>query len=84
MPADSTITSLADLKGKSFSFVDPASTSGHLVPSYTIQTKAGLKEADYKPIYAGTHPASYQAVANKKVDRGRDRQRHLRLRHRGG
>jgi phosphonate transport system substrate-binding protein len=70
VPADSPITMLADLRGKSFSFVDPASTSGHLVPSYTILQKGGLKETDYKPIYAGSHPASYQAVANKKVDAG--------------
>ena len=70
VPADSTITSLADIKGKSFSFVDPASTSGHLVPSYTLLQKVGLKETDYKPIYAGSHPASYQAVANKKVEAG--------------
>ncbi len=69
-PADSPIQTLADIKGKSFSFVDPASTSGHLVPSYTLLTKAMLKETDYKPIYAGNHPASYQAVANKKVDAG--------------
>ncbi len=68
--ADSPITTLAELRGKSFSFVDPASTSGHLVPSYTILQKAGLKESDYKPIYAGTHPASYQAVSNKKVEAG--------------
>lgn len=70
VPANSTITTLADIKGRSFSFVDPASTSGHLVPSYTILQKAGLKETDYKPIYAGSHPASYQAVANKKVEAG--------------
>ena len=70
VPADSTITTLADIKGRSFSFVDPASTSGHLVPSYTILQKTGLKETDYKPIYAGSHPASYQAVANKKVEAG--------------
>jgi phosphonate transport system substrate-binding protein len=70
-PADSTITKLEDIKGKNFSFVDPASTSGHLVPSYTLLKKANLKETtDYKPIYAGSHPASYQAVANKKVDAG--------------
>jgi len=69
-PADSPIQTLADIKGKSFSFVDPASTSGHLVPSYTLLTKAMLKETDYKPIYAGNHPASYQAVLNKKVDAG--------------
>ncbi len=69
-PVDSPITTLADLKGKSFSFVDPASTSGHLVPSYTILTRTGLKETDYKPTYAGSHPASFQAVANKKVEAG--------------
>src|SRR5262245_17716212 len=68
--AQSPLTSLADIKGKNFSFVDPASTSGHLVPSYTLLQKAGLHETDYKPIYAGSHPASYQAVVNNKVDAG--------------
>lgn len=68
--ADSPINSLADIKGKTFSFVDPASTSGHLVPSYTLLQKASLKESDYKPNYAGSHPASYQAVVNKKVEAG--------------
>jgi phosphonate transport system substrate-binding protein len=58
VPADSPIASLSDIRGKSFSFVDPASTSGHLVPSYTLLQKAG------------SHPASYQAVANKKVEAG--------------
>ncbi len=70
VPADSPFTTLSDIRGKSFSFVDPASTSGHLVPSYSLLQKGGLKESDYKPIYAGSHPASYQAVANKKVDAG--------------
>lgn len=64
------INTLADIRGKTFSFVDPASTSGHLVPSYTLLTKANLKESDYKPNYAGSHPASYQAVVNKKVEAG--------------
>ncbi len=39
-------------------------------PSYTLLTKANLKETDYKPNYAGSHPASYQAVVNKKVEAG--------------
>lgn len=68
--ADSPLNALADIKGRTFSFVDPASTSGHLVPSYTLLTKANLKESDYKPNYAGSHPASYQAVVNKKVEAG--------------
>jgi phosphonate transport system substrate-binding protein len=69
--ADSPISTLADIKGKTFSFVDPASTSGHLVPAYTLLQKAGLTDQkDYKSNYAGSHPASYQAVINKKVDAG--------------
>ncbi len=40
VPADSPIASLSDIRGKSFSFVDPASTSGHLVPSYTLEVIA--------------------------------------------
>jgi len=67
---DNAIKTLADIKGKTFSFVDPASTSGHLVPAYTLQQKAGLKESDYKAKYAGSHPASYQTVINSKVDAG--------------
>ena len=70
VPVDSPIKTLADIKGKTFSFVDVASTSGHLVPSYTLLTKASLSEQDYKPMYAGSHPASYQAVVNGKVDAG--------------
>lgn len=69
--ADSPLNTLADIKGKTFSFVDPASTSGHLVPAYTLLTKANLTDQkDYKSNYAGSHPASYLAVVNKKVDAG--------------
>ncbi len=71
IPADSPMTTLADIKGKNFSFVDVASTSGHLVPNFTILSKTGLKSnVDYRSIFAGSHPGSYQAVLNKKVDAG--------------
>lgn len=67
--ADSGITSLEQLKGKTFAFVDPSSASGHLFP------KAGLlqagKETDKyfsRVIFSGSHDASILAVANKKVD----------------
>ncbi len=64
------IKTIADLKGKSFSFVDPASTSGHLMPASIIM-KAGLNpDTDLKPIYAGSHPASVLAVMNDKVAAG--------------
>lgn len=66
---DSGIKQLADLKGRTFAFVDPSSASGHLFP------KAGLEAAGYVPeqlfsrvIFSGSHDASILAVANRKVD----------------
>lgn len=67
---DSGIKSIADLKGRSFTFGDPASTSGHLVPRYML-TKAGLNpEKDLKVQFSGGHDATAMAVKNKKVDAG--------------
>jgi phosphonate transport system substrate-binding protein len=64
------ITKLEDLKGKNFAFVDPASTSGHLIPR-SILVAAGLDpDKDMKPIFAGGHDASVLAVANGRVDAG--------------
>ncbi|HZP88274.1 MAG TPA: phosphate/phosphite/phosphonate ABC transporter substrate-binding protein [Burkholderiales bacterium] len=61
--------SLADLAGKTFAFVDPSSTSGHLFP------KAALIRGGYNPdvhfsrvIFSGGHDASAIAVQNGKVD----------------
>jgi len=66
---DRNIRTLADLKGRTFAFVDPSSTSGHLFP------KAGLLKAGYDPdtffgrvIFSGGHDASAIAVQNGKVD----------------
>src|SRR5206468_9938145 len=41
VPLDSTAKSLADLKGKTFAFGSPSSTSGHLMPRYYLM-KAGI------------------------------------------
>ncbi|XPG70043.1 phosphate/phosphite/phosphonate ABC transporter substrate-binding protein (plasmid) [Variovorax sp. 350MFTsu5.1] len=67
--SDSGSTAPADLRGKTFAFVDPTSTSGHLFP------KAGLLQGGFNPethfsrvIFSGSHDASILAVANKKVD----------------
>jgi phosphonate transport system substrate-binding protein len=69
--ASSGINSLADLKGKRFAFVDPASTSGFLFP------KAGLKKAGYDPdkffgqsVFAGSHNNVVLAVYQGRVDAG--------------
>jgi phosphonate transport system substrate-binding protein len=66
---DSGIKTVSDLKGKTFAFVDPSSTSGHLFP------KAGLMKAGFNPdtdfgrvIFSGSHDSNAIAVQNKKVD----------------
>ena len=66
---DHGVRGLKDLAGKTFAFVDPSSTSGHLFP------KAGLIKAGYDPdtyfsrvIFSGGHDASAIAVQNGKVD----------------
>ena len=64
------IKSVADIRGRSFAFSDPASTSGHLFPAYGLR-KAGLDpDKDLKGIYAGSHTASFEALYNHKVDSG--------------
>ncbi len=69
--ANSGVNSLADLQGKRFAFVDPASTSGYLFPL------AGLKKAGYDPqkffgqtVFAGSHNNVALAVYQGRVDAG--------------
>ena len=68
---DSNINSLADLKGKTYAFVDPGSTSGFMVPSAAF-IKAGITpEKDFKQVmYSGGHDATIVAVGSGKVDAG--------------
>lgn len=69
--ADSGIETLEDLKGKSFAFVDPASTSGNLIPRKMLIENGIDPDNDFKiSYYAGTHNAVLLAVANGKVDAG--------------
>lgn len=64
------IKTVADLKGHSFAFSDPASTSGHLFPAYGMR-KAGIDpDKDIKAIYAGSHTSSFEALYHHKVDAG--------------
>jgi phosphonate transport system substrate-binding protein len=68
--AASGITTLDELRGRSFSFVDPASTSGHLIPR-SLLVKAGIEaDRDMKTIFAGGHDASLLAINGGKVDAG--------------
>jgi phosphonate transport system substrate-binding protein len=64
------VTALKDVTGHSFAFSDPASTSGHLFPAYALR-KAGIDpDKAVKPVYAGSHTASFEALRNHKVEAG--------------
>lgn len=53
-----------------FAFNDPNSTSGFLVPSYYVFAQKGVnpEEAFSELVFAGSHEATAQAVANDQVD----------------
>ncbi len=64
------IRTVEDLKGHSFNFVDPASTSGNLAPK-TLLIKLGLDpDKDMQTVFAGSHPTSVLSVWNDKADAG--------------
>ena len=71
---DSGIKNLADLKGQDVAFVNPASTSGGLMPTYMIYKQFGVMPQDYfgKFTYAGSHDAAELAVANGTVSAAAD------------
>ncbi len=67
---DSSINSLEDLKGKSFCFGDPDSTSSHIVPRYML-LNAGVDLSDllfYN--YLGHHDDVAEAVLSGEYDAG--------------
>lgn len=67
--SDSDIKTWGDLKGKTFAFVTPTSTSGGVAPAYLLQKNGINPETDFKnKIYAGKHDAAFLAVKNRKVE----------------
>jgi phosphonate transport system substrate-binding protein len=68
---NSGINKLEDLKGKTFSFGSPSSTSGHLMPrSFLLQAKLNPDD-DFKRVsFSGAHDATALSVASGKVDAG--------------
>jgi phosphonate transport system substrate-binding protein len=74
VPGDSTIRTIQDLKGKNVAFVDPASTSGGLMPTFMVKKATGMMPQDFfgKFTYAGSHDAAELAVKNKTVDAAAD------------
>jgi len=69
--ANSGISKLEDLKGKTLSFGSASSTSGHLMPrSYLLAAKIN-PDVDLKRVsFSGAHDATVTAVASGKVDAG--------------
>lgn len=65
------ITTLQDLKGKTFTFGAESSTSGHLMPRSFLLAANINPETDMKRIaFSGAHDATVAAVAGGKVDAG--------------
>lgn len=66
---DTGIKTVNDLKGKTFAFVDPSSTSGHLFPKAGLMKLGFATDKDFgRVIFSGSHDSSAIAVQNKKVD----------------
>jgi len=67
---DSGITSLADFAGKTFCAVDPLSTSGWIIPSFTLGAAGVDPNTDMDVVFAGSHDAAVSAVYNGECDGG--------------
>lgn len=74
VPGDSPAKGLADLAGKSVAFVDPASTSGGLMPRYLLMKATGkTPEAFFgKFTYSGSHDAGELGVKNRTIEAAAD------------
>jgi phosphonate transport system substrate-binding protein len=71
VPAGSPAKTLEDLKGKTFSFGAPSSTSGHLMPRYFL-LQAGIQpDRDFKTVaFSGAHDATVAFVAAGRAEGG--------------
>ena len=69
--ADSGITTLEDLQGKRFAYVDPVSTSGHLYPKTLLMAKGLDPDRLFShSVFAGSHNAVILSIMKGEVDAG--------------
>ncbi len=68
--ADTGISSLTDLKGKTFGRPDPLSTSGWIIPMLTLRAAGINPDSDMEVVDTGSHDAVVAAVYNGDVDAG--------------
>jgi phosphonate transport system substrate-binding protein len=70
---ESPITRLADLRGRTIAFVDPASSSGYIYPMVLLIKEGLVRDRDPKTffrdsLFAGSHDAALLGVLNGSVD----------------
>jgi phosphonate transport system substrate-binding protein len=71
VPLDSPIRTIADLKGHTFAFGAPSSTSGSLMPRYYLQQQGIVPERDFKTVaFSGAHDATVAFVASGRAEAG--------------
>lgn len=71
VPADSPVKTLAELKGKTFAFGSPSSTSGHLMPRYFLLQDGIDPDHDFAKIaFSGAHDATVAFVASGRAEAG--------------
>jgi phosphonate transport system substrate-binding protein len=69
VPLDSPVGSLAQLRGKSFAFVDPMSNTGKLVPTYMLAKMGETPESFFSNyVFTYSHSNSIKWVARHLVD----------------
>jgi phosphonate transport system substrate-binding protein len=69
VPADSSASSLDDLRGRVFAFTDPMSTTGRLYPTSLIQDMGTTPEEFFsRTFFTYSHDQAIQAVANGVAD----------------
>jgi phosphonate transport system substrate-binding protein len=68
--ADTGITELTDLAGKTFCRPDPLSTSGWIIPMLTMRAAGLDTDTDLEVVDAGSHDAVASAVYNGECDAG--------------
>jgi phosphonate transport system substrate-binding protein len=71
VPAASSARTLQDLKGKTFAFGSPSSTSGHLMPRFFLLKEGIDPDKDFSRIaFSGAHDATVAFVASGRADAG--------------
>lgn len=71
VPLDSPAKTLADLKGKTFAFGSPSSTSGHLMPRFFLMKDGIDPDRDFKTVaFSGAHDATVAFVASGRAEGG--------------